>query len=278
MSENNVWKKIELYFYFEFVEDLSVEKKQQLEKSIGYYYIPNDFTIYQNKSYPFDVLNETDFHINQATFIWMLYNLHIPRVKDLIKFHFDKFSGEKIDFLEYVFHELAGSKLSQGNIQLPPPQQKIIVMEWCQAKLNEIRFENKKPEPNSNKVFISVDRIISLREINNENFDFQKLIRLLEEINHNYSFENFLSVAILSRAVIDHIPPIFSCKTFNEVANNYGNTSFKKNMQHLNNSMRSMADSYLHVPIRRKESLPNENQINFSREIDFLLAEIIRIQ
>jgi len=47
-------------------------------------------------------------------------------------------------------------------------------------------------------------------------------------------------------------------------------------MGHLNVSMRSIADNYLHMPIRKNEILPNENQIDFSRELDFLLAEIIR--
>lgn len=276
MSEN-IWKKIELYFYFEFIENLSEEKQQKIETNTGYFFIENDFTIYQKKSYPYEEINETDFHINQATFIWMLYNLHIPRVKDLIKFHYDKFEGDKIDFLEFLYHELAGSKLTQGGKELPSPQQKIITMEWCKAKLNEIQNEIVKPLPGLKKEFINSGRINSLKELNNQSFDYQKLIKLLEEINHNYSFENFLSVVILSRAVIDHVPPIFGQKTFNEVANNYGNTSFKKNMLHLNNSMRSMADSYLHVPIRKNESLPNENQIDFSREFDFLLAEIIRI-
>lgn len=276
MSEN-IWKKIELYFYFEFIESLSEEKKQKIETNTGYFFIENDFTIYQKKSYPYEEINETDFRINQATFIWMLYNLHIPRVKDLIKFHYDKYEGDKIDFLEFLYHELAGSKLTQGGKELPPPQQKIITMEWCKVKLDEIRNEIVKPLPSLTKKFINSERINSLKKLNNGNFDYQKLIKLLEEINHNYSFENFLSVAILSRAVIDHVPPIFGQNTFNEVANNYGNTSFKKNMLHLNNSMRSMADSYLHIPIRKKESLPNVNQIDFSREIDFLLAEIIRI-
>lgn len=276
MSEN-IWKKIELYFHHEFIENLSEEKKQKLETNTGYFFIQSDFTIYQEKSYPFDEINETDFHSNQATFIWMLYNLHIPRVKDLIKFHYDKFEGDKIDFLEFLYYELAGSKLTKGGKELPPPQQKVITMEWCKSKLNEIRNEKTKPLASLKKEFINLERINSIIELKNEKFDYQKLIKLLEEINHNYSFENFLSVAILSRAVIDHVAPIFGHKTFNEVANNYGNASFKKNMQHLNNSMRSMADCYLHVTIRKNESLPNENQIDFSRELDFLLAEIIRI-
>lgn len=277
MGENNIWKEVELYFHYEFIENLDENSKEKIQKSINYYYIENDFTIYQAKSYPYDKLNETDFEINNATFHWMLYNLHVPKVKNLIKYHFDKFPGDKVDFLEFVFHDLAGSKLTRGNLELPIPQQKKIVMVWCESKLEEIKNVHKKPEMKIYKTFISEDRINDLRNLNIDKFDLTKLIKLIEEVNHNYTFENFLSVAILSRAIIDHIPPIFGFQTFNEVANNYGNKSFKDNMQHLNKSMRSIADNYLHMTIRQKESLPNENQVDFSREIDFLLAEIIRV-
>lgn len=48
-------------------------------------------------------------------------------------------------------------------------------------------------------------------------------------------------------------------------------------MSRLENSSRKIADSYLHTKIRKKESLPNKTQVNFSNDIDVLLAEIIRI-
>lgn len=129
-----------------------------------------------------------------------------------------------------------------------------------------------------NKNFINLERISEIKEIHSLEFDYKRLIKMLEEINCNYSEGNFLSVVLISRAIIDHIPPIFSLNNFNEVANNYGTKSFKKNMQHLNLSMRSISDSYLHTHIRKSESLPNENQIDFTQGIDLLLSEIIRIQ
>jgi hypothetical protein len=48
-------------------------------------------------------------------------------------------------------------------------------------------------------------------------------------------------------------------------------------MLNLNNSLRKIADSYLHQPIRKKETLPNKTQINFKNDMDVLFAEIIRI-
>ena len=70
----------------------------------------------------------------------------------------------------------------------------------------------------------------------------------------------------------------FGFDTFAEVTNNYkGSKSFKDSMKNLENSSRKIADAYLHNRIRKKESLPNENQVNFSHDLDVLLGEIVRI-
>ena len=103
----------------------------------------------------------------------------------------------------------------------------------------------------------------------------------IEELNFNFSKGNYLSVGMIGRTILHHVPPVFGFKNFDEVASNYGgaqeNRSFKKNMQHLNNSLKNIADSYLHTQIRKAENLPTENQIDFRQDIDLLLSELIRI-
>jgi len=108
-------------------------------------------------------------------------------------------------------------------------------------------------------------------------FDFSRLLQMLTELDCAFSAGNYISVILLVRAVLDHVPPIFNLNTFTEVANNYGTKSFKDSMSHLENSSRKIADSYLHTRIRKKESLPNKTQVNFSSDIDVLLAEVVRI-
>lgn len=110
-----------------------------------------------------------------------------------------------------------------------------------------------------------------------EKFDFSRLLQILSELDHAFSVGNYTSVILLTRAILDHIPPVFGSNTFTEVVNNYGTKSFKDSMSHLENSSRKIADSYLHTKIRKKESLPNKIQVNFSNDIDVLLAEIVRI-
>jgi len=133
----------------------------------------------------------------------------------------------------------------------------------------------------NNMVFVDESRLQELKDISNTEFDLSKLIKLCEEINLNYKYGCFLSVGMIGRTIINHIPPIFGYEKFIEVVNNYGgvksNISFKKSMGNLNNSLKNIADGILHQTIRKQEILPNETQIDFKNDLDVLLAEIIRI-
>lgn len=129
------------------------------------------------------------------------------------------------------------------------------------------------------ETFIEPNRINGLKSIQSPNWDFSKLIQLCEELNDCYSRENYFAVAMLARGIMDHIPPLFNKNytTFAQVYSGSGNKSFKKNMGQLDNTFRNIADSFLHLQIRKKEPLPNRNQIDFSQAFDVLLSEIISI-
>ncbi|WAK04454.1 hypothetical protein [Methylobacter sp. YRD-M1] len=146
-------------------------------------------------------------------------------------------------------------------------------------KLDRRLKEFKKSLPNSKQVpYVSEDRIQELSEVSSTKYDVSKLLRMLRELNIAHNNDCHFTIGVLLRAIIDHVPPIFSCSNFSEIANNYqGTKSFKKSMKHLNESLRNLADSYLHVQIRNKESLPNINQVDFQADLDCLLAEIARI-
>ena len=127
--------------------------------------------------------------------------------------------------------------------------------------------------------YISNIRIKELSKINNIRFDLTKVIQFCKEINDSWENENYLSVGVLIRALKDHIPPIFECKNFTEVANNYGGekSSFSKSMKNLENSSKHISDRLIHSHIKKSETLPTETQINFSQDLDVLLEEIVRI-
>lgn len=126
--------------------------------------------------------------------------------------------------------------------------------------------------------YVDPTRINELQGLNPSSFDVSKLIRLCEELNICYNNECYHATGMLLRTILDHVPPVFSCGTFAEVANNYsGSKSFKDAMKYLQESSRKISDSYLHTQIRKQEILPNKTQINFSANLDLLLSEIVRV-
>lgn len=126
--------------------------------------------------------------------------------------------------------------------------------------------------------YVSEQRIEQLSALFPKDFDLGRLLAVLRELNIAYRTSSFMAIAMLVRSVIDHVPPIFSARTFNEVVSNYGGTkSFKKSMEHLNSSLRNVADAHLHVPIRGSESLPTFPQVDFRADLDVLLGELVRI-
>jgi len=127
-------------------------------------------------------------------------------------------------------------------------------------------------------LYISTSRINELIGLETSDFDLTKLVQLLHEINVSSINQLHLSIAMQVRALMDHIPPMFSCENFQELANNYNGTkSFKKSMQNLQNSLRNVSDAFLHTQIRKAEVLPTVNQIDFKADLDVLLSEIVRI-
>lgn len=127
-------------------------------------------------------------------------------------------------------------------------------------------------------LFVDSQRVKELKTSTSKSYDLSRLIRMCEEINDNFSKENYISVIVLTRTILNHVGPIFSFKSFTEVANNYKcEKSLKEIFQHLENSSRKIADGYLHIPVRYKEILPTRTQVNFSHDVDSLLGEIVRI-
>lgn len=128
------------------------------------------------------------------------------------------------------------------------------------------------------ELFVDQSRINELRNSNSDKFDLVKLIRLCEELNLAFANECYFSVAALTRAIIDHVPPIFGFGNFSQVVSQYsGSRSFKASTEHLLGSLKNVADGHLHTQARSKETLPNKAQVLFSSDLDVLLAEIVRV-
>ncbi len=143
------------------------------------------------------------------------------------------------------------------------------------AKVNVNANQNMS---STRRTYINQTRIDEINNVLPQKFDLSKVIRLCEEINICFGYKCYFALSSLLRTLIDHISPIFGLENFSQVANNYpGSKSFKDAMIHLDNSLRKIADLNLHSKIMKKETLLNENSINFSSEIDLLLSEIVKL-
>lgn len=126
--------------------------------------------------------------------------------------------------------------------------------------------------------YVDPARIAALAGVKSTNWDLARLTAMCGEINVVYQHNCFVSVALLVRAIIDHVPPIFGQLNFAGVANQYnGAASFKKSMQNLQLSLRNIADAHIHTQVRQREVLPSSVQVDFRNDLDVLLAEILRI-
>jgi hypothetical protein len=134
------------------------------------------------------------------------------------------------------------------------------------------------PLPPTALTLVANSRLDELRACTPIKLDFKKLIRLCEELNTAYSQGCYLAVIMLTRSLLDHVPPVFGKTTFAEVVNNYsGGKSFTESMQFLQGAARKIADAHLHRPMRAAETLPTPQQVNFASHLDVLLEEIVRI-
>jgi hypothetical protein len=125
------------------------------------------------------------------------------------------------------------------------------------------------------KPFVDPKIIDALRDAELPKLDLSKLVRMCEELNTCYSHENYLACALLIRAAMNHVPPVFGFPTFKEVASNAGR-SVKAALQLLEDDARVVADLHNHATMRSREPLPTLGQIEpFRASFEILLHEIL---
>jgi hypothetical protein len=127
----------------------------------------------------------------------------------------------------------------------------------------------------ANTCFIDDETLRELRSKASSSFDIRKLVRFCEEINDSYARGNYLASALLIRAVMNHVPPIFGCGTFSEVTAQAGR-SLKTIFERLEDSARPIADLHTHALIRKKEQLPTKHQVEpYKACFELLIQEVI---
>jgi hypothetical protein len=125
----------------------------------------------------------------------------------------------------------------------------------------------------SNAAFLELSVLAALRQAKSQKFDCTKLVRFCEELNDAYGRGNYLSCALLIRAIMNHVPPVFGCRTFAELTAQSGK-SLKAIFERLEDDARPIADLHSHALIRAKESLPTKHQVEpYKASFELLIQE-----
>lgn len=150
------------------------------------------------------------------------------------------------------------------------------------SSMSDFQSSLSKTKPHLEHIatsYITISRLDDIRAISNPRFDCTRFVAMCEELNECAARESPLAVILLTRTILNHVPPAFEFETFAQVAANYrgGGSSFKKAAERLENHSRKVADRLAHMPIRDKEVAPTMGEVYFAAEIEAILAEFCRI-
>ncbi len=133
---------------------------------------------------------------------------------------------------------------------------------------------NKSPKDNGN--YIDEQIILDLEKLSEKSvYKIDYLVKICNEINSSYQNKNYFAVTILTRSIIDITPPIFGKNKFTEVVSNVSlESSHRKQLDTLQNSLRNYADGCLHIRLNKSHPYPTKANSNFKSEIGILLELI----
>jgi len=110
-----------------------------------------------------------------------------------------------------------------------------------------------------------------------DSFNYKKLVRLLGELNSNYAAGYPYSSSMSVRAVLDHIPPLLGCNSFEEVVNNYTWSRTDKEYMKRLLDFKDDADDALHRQISKDQDLLEIDNLPNSNRVNRLLQECLKV-
>ena len=185
---------------------------------------------------------------------------------------------KRYDIIPSVDHSInmkESSKWSNTLIILQNQLKEKIILYNENTEAKNLLDSNYKPKRTTNEYYIDPQRIISFKKQKHPDFNFNKLIDILEELNINFYHGKYNNLLLLQRVLLDHVPPIFGRKNFRDFYNNL-QKSEKKYYQKLDDDIRDLADSIKHKQIDKTIiETPTLLQVDFRSKIDRLLGDIL---
>lgn len=156
------------------------------------------------------------------------------------------------------------------------------------------KLDGRLTESRNNSFYLNEGLVKRLERASKNTFDTSKLVRLCHELNHAWQSEAWFSVAYLTRAIVDHIPPVIPigkgqfAANFDQVANNYSRApgptgvlrtkrSFKQIASNLNLAMKPQANAAIHNQISEARQELTEQQVDFRADLSGVLLEIAEL-
>ncbi len=122
---------------------------------------------------------------------------------------------------------------------------------------------------------VAPDLIERLSVAQSSKLDLTCLARMCREINSSVSHGNIVATALVMRAVLNYVPPVFGHETFPQVLASIGR-SLKESFDHLENGLRKIADFHTHRRIGPADSYPSIAQVEpFKPQFELLLHEVL---
>lgn len=123
--------------------------------------------------------------------------------------------------------------------------------------------------------FVSSVRIEELRALPSTKWDVRRLVRLCEEINIAFAHGSLFSLAMLVRAVQDHVPPLFDGEPDFDGVVARAKRPYQKAVKALQ-AWRVVADRALHLHIDRYSPVITPDLVNVNEQLSVLIDEVIR--
>ncbi len=159
--------------------------------------------------------------------------------------------------------------------RLPTEIQHKNMMAGISGRTSVLAAGSSTPNVRAAAVYVDPARLTELRHATGTSYSTARLVRLCEELNACMSTQSYLAAIMVLRAIKDHVPPIFGCKSFSEVVAQTNGRSFNAQLRRLETQATDVADRFLHDQIGPAAALPVGTQVDFRSELDALLGEVV---
>ena len=132
------------------------------------------------------------------------------------------------------------------------------------------------PHVNQSTQFVNKSIIADLMARSTARYDTSQLVRFCEELNSAYASGNFYSCAMLTRAIIDHVSPLFGGTDFKSIVANWPKGAVKTQLQHLDSVAKQLGHIVLHTQIGSELTKVSHTSIDCKQALDALLRECLR--